>query len=287
MVTARSRSQKQVHEDPRLSAWNALGRALLDRSPHLLEAAFAASIEYASAGLGEAPFPPEEAELVGSSFADFAARIIDAGGAIALGFIIAGDTLTPMSDGDHVPTLPLAERAEQGRGRAGRGRAAEALVQRTKDYARRIALSAARADHADLRLIAGTASMADEEERCEYIAERFGPFARRSGLGLGEADKQLRDAGAALAAADSPRARLEASGEYAYACELEERAATLRPVQRLGLIAWMANLHGVRVPTVGERVEGEEAEFLEMFRAAVGAKAKAIAEESSGTTEAP
>jgi hypothetical protein len=235
----------------RLRAWDALGRRLAAAGWHHLEAGIEQAERLAldtviSMDLAEDPDAPERpiagdelAALVGVFVAD-CRRLVTSGGAPDLQRMIAADADAPIEfhDLDGLDDLEPAACARLLRG-------AEVFALRA------LTTTLAYEDRVDARTLFGGEATADQ---VAATLRRLEPFARDTGAGP---FAFLEDASVAFMEAGTNEARVTATRLYAMGMEQAAHAFTLRPVQRMGLIASVARL-GIQAPFARVTAEGVE-----------------------------
>lgn len=206
----------------RLAAWQQLGYELAGESWHWLEVAIDAAKAAVIRTRHHVPIPSGEAEELAARFAEDCQRIVDAGGAGTLWHVISADHETVHRD---IDALCLSEDEMERRALAGE------LVDAARCYALAVfAQTVAPHEIENARMLFGAdASVAD--------VDAYAPFAVDNGDG--NADR-WRDAAVQFVTATSNADRLAAVADYAFGFEQQAMSFSLWPVQRLGLIAWLA-----------------------------------------------
>jgi len=214
----------------RLAKWDALGRELEANGWHNLETALEAARDSVCKHRPrevheEQPIGVEEAEQLAARFAEDCRRIIDAGGAMTLWHVIVADR--------HIPHPVLDDFVEGRReGDPVTAPQADMLVDSARCYAlAAIAGETAPSCWTELRMLFGSNTDAAD-------LDWFAPFAIDNDTD--ENASRQRGAASAFATATTNAHRIEATCEYAYGFEMASESFTLRAVQRLGLLAWLA-----------------------------------------------
>jgi len=223
----------------RLATWEALGRELEAAGWQNLETALdaaRAAVHRERFHVSAPQIGAVEAEQLAARFADDCARIVDAGGAMTLWHIVVADLHTPHAELDDFTD-----------GRTATDPVSDVEAALLVDAARCYALAA----------IAGVTSSVEWEnlrvlfgpDANDADVDYFAPFAIDN-----DPDGYAsvwRDSASMFATARTNADRLEATERFAYGFEGAATSYTLRPAQRLGLIAWLAR-NGLELELGGE-----------------------------------